>query len=110
MAYAPGLPGQDSLPAEADATRPTEQGSWHTMQHREQQSTMLPAQSATSAAEDDGWLLSLCYDATKCRSELVILGAQQIEAGPIATLPLQSTIPPGLHGTWDDTHYGPVVV
>ncbi|CAD7695684.1 unnamed protein product [Ostreobium quekettii] len=55
-----------------------------------------PPAGSTDIAEDDGWLVALCYDAEKQRSELVILDALQIENGPVAVLPLQDSIP---HGT-----------
>ena len=58
------------------------------------------AEDSPQAAEDDGWLLSLCYDASSHSSELVVLDAQRISAGPVATLPLPLPVPHGLHGSW----------
>jgi len=49
--------------------------------------------------EDQGWVLSLIYDATNHRSDLVILDAQNLN-DPIARLHLQHHIPYGLHGSW----------
>ena len=63
--------------------------------------------SSKSLAEDDGWLMALCYDAAAHCSELVVLDAQRIEAGPVAVLPLRKTIPHGLHGNWSNEYFGP---
>ena len=49
--------------------------------------------------EDDGWILTLIYDAAHHRSDLVILDAQDLTQA-IATLHLKSHIPYGLHGSW----------
>ncbi|MEL7035979.1 MAG: carotenoid oxygenase family protein [Cyanobacteria bacterium J06592_8] len=50
--------------------------------------------------EDDGWLLTLVYDASYHRSNLVILDAKTVEKGPIAQLHLKHHVPYGLHGTF----------
>lgn len=57
--------------------------------------------------EDDGWILSVGFDAKLQRSELVLLDAADIEAGPIAVLPLASPVGYGIHGTWVPAYYGP---
>ena len=57
--------------------------------------------------EDDVWLMALCYDAASNQSELVVLDALDIEAGPIAVLPLRNPIPHGLHGNWVGAYTGP---
>jgi all-trans-8'-apo-beta-carotenal 15,15'-oxygenase len=59
------------------------------------------------AAEDDGWLLALVHDAGAQRTELVILDARRVEAGPVATLRLRHVVPFGLHGSWSDAFVGP---
>jgi all-trans-8'-apo-beta-carotenal 15,15'-oxygenase len=56
--------------------------------------------------EDDGWLLSLCYDASRHASELVVLDAQRVADGPVATLHLSSPVPHGLHCSWVPTAPG----
>ncbi len=53
-----------------------------------------------SSQEDDGWLLVIVYDAEHSRSDVVILDAQQIEKGAIATLHLKHHLPYGLHGSF----------
>lgn len=65
------------------------------------------SENAQSHLEDDGWVMTLCYDAAMHQSELVLLEASDIEAGPIAVLPLQKTIPHGLHGNWSEKYAGP---
>lgn len=51
-------------------------------------------------AEDQGWVLMMTYDSEHHRSDIVILDAQNIEQGPLATLHLKQHIPYGLHGSW----------
>lgn len=51
-------------------------------------------------AEDEGWVLSLIYNAAYHRSELVILDARHVDRGPIARVRLERHIPYGLHGSW----------
>jgi carotenoid cleavage oxygenase len=52
------------------------------------------------AAEDDGWLLSLVYDPTTDRSDLVVLHAQDFTGDPVATVHLPQRVPFGFHGNW----------
>ncbi|MGD1849625.1 MAG: carotenoid oxygenase family protein [Cyanophyceae cyanobacterium] len=58
------------------------------------------------AAEDDGWVLVLSYTAAGHRSELAILDARDLTAGPVATLKLKHHVPYGLHGSFTNTVYG----
>lgn len=60
--------------------------------------TFVPRPQGT--AEDDGWLLSLFYNAASRCSELAILDAQKITQGPVATLKLSHHVPYGLHGNF----------
>ncbi|PRW59430.1 Apocarotenoid-15,15 -oxygenase [Chlorella sorokiniana] len=57
--------------------------------------------------EDDGWLLSVGFHSGTQESFLVILDAQQLEAGPVATLRFRRPVPSGLHGCWTSEYYGP---
>ncbi|HSV67163.1 MAG TPA: carotenoid oxygenase family protein [Mycobacteriales bacterium] len=52
------------------------------------------------SAEDDGWLMSYVYDATTDRSDVVILHAQELSAGPVAVVHLPQRVPFGFHGNW----------
>ncbi|HEY9779473.1 MAG TPA: carotenoid oxygenase family protein [Leptolyngbyaceae cyanobacterium] len=53
-----------------------------------------------STDEDDGWVLTLVYDAAHHRSDVVILDAKDLNKGAIARLHLKHHIPYGLHGTF----------
>lgn len=57
--------------------------------------------------EDQGWLLTLIYNGEKHISQLVILDAQHLEQGAIATLDLKYHIPHGLHGSWTSEVFYP---
>jgi len=52
------------------------------------------------SGEDDGWVLTLVYDASKHRSDVVILDGRDLNQGPVARLHLKHHIPYGLHGSW----------
>src|SRR5262249_45147439 len=53
-----------------------------------------------SREEDAGWLMGLVYDATRDRSDFVILDAQSFTADPVATVHLPVRVPFGFHGNW----------
>jgi all-trans-8'-apo-beta-carotenal 15,15'-oxygenase len=50
--------------------------------------------------EDQGWLLTMVYDASYHRSDIILLDAQNLERGAIAKLHLKHHVPYGLHGTF----------
>ncbi|MGE2835248.1 carotenoid oxygenase family protein [Mycobacterium sp. SMC-4] len=50
--------------------------------------------------EDDGWLLTVEYQADRHTSRLVILDAQDPSAGPLVTAQLTHHIPQGFHGNF----------
>ena len=52
------------------------------------------------AAENDGYLLSLVYDATTHASHVAVLDAQRIAEGPIARLFFDHHVPFTFHGNW----------
>ena len=54
-------------------------------------------------AEDDGWVMSLVYDRTTERSDLVVLDAQDFAGEPVATVHLPTRVPYGFHGNWVPT-------
>ncbi|MDY6938510.1 MAG: carotenoid oxygenase family protein [Cyanobacteriota bacterium] len=58
----------------------------------------VPRPGAT--AEDDGWVLVMIYDAAHDRSDVVILDAKDLDAGPVARLHLKHHVPYGLHGSF----------
>ncbi|MBB5984944.1 carotenoid oxygenase family protein [Sphingobium lignivorans] len=52
------------------------------------------------APEGDGWLLVLVSRVSKNRSDLAILDAQNLAAGPVALLKLPVRVRSTFHGTW----------
>jgi carotenoid cleavage dioxygenase-like enzyme len=55
---------------------------------------------AAGDAEDEGWLLSYVYDMGRDTSDLVVLAAGDLAAGPVATVMLPRRVPFGFHGNW----------
>jgi carotenoid cleavage dioxygenase len=58
------------------------------------------APDPAGSAEDDGWLLSIATDLATRASELVVLDARDVAAGPIARVPIPRRVPAGFHGNW----------
>jgi carotenoid cleavage dioxygenase-like enzyme len=58
------------------------------------------ASRAGGAAEDDGYLLSYVYDERESRSDVEVLDAQDVTAGPLCTIKLPVRVPLGFHATW----------
>jgi all-trans-8'-apo-beta-carotenal 15,15'-oxygenase len=60
----------------------------------------VPRENApdSSNAEDDGWVLVMAFDATRDRSDLVILNAHDLSQ--VARLHLKHHVPYGLHGSF----------
>lgn len=58
----------------------------------------VPRPQATT--EDDGWLLTVEYQAKQHLSRLVILDAKDVARGPIAAAQLTHHIPQGFHGNF----------
>ena len=52
--------------------------------------------------EDDGYLVTFATDLSRDRSEVHVLDAANIEAGPIAVVELPVRVPAGFHATWVD--------
>jgi len=52
----------------------------------------------SSNGEDDGYILSVLYNGKSKESEMIILDAKDIAAGPIARVPMGIRIPHGLFG------------
>jgi carotenoid cleavage dioxygenase-like enzyme len=53
-----------------------------------------------AAAEDDGWVIVLAYDAARDTSDLHVLDARHITDEPVAVVHLPHRIPYGFHGNW----------
>ena len=50
--------------------------------------------------EDEGWLLSVVYNRATDKSEVIVIDAMSVEAGPIARVLLPRRVPFGFHGMW----------
>jgi carotenoid cleavage dioxygenase len=51
-------------------------------------------------AEDDGWLLSIVHDRPTDTSRLLVLSAQDLSSGPVASVHLPRRVPAGFHACW----------
>jgi carotenoid cleavage dioxygenase len=58
------------------------------------------APRANSVSDDDGYVVSFVHDQLEDRSEVVILDAADITAGPVARVLLPQRVPIGFHATW----------
>ena len=52
------------------------------------------------AGEDEGWLVGYGHDPNTNRSQLVVMDATNLRAGPVARVMLPGRVPHGFHGTW----------
>lgn len=59
--------------------------------------------AADGRGEDEGWVLSVVFDATRGASDLVILDATSFAGPPVATVHLPARVPFGFHGSWVPT-------
>ena len=50
--------------------------------------------------EGEGWVLVFVYDKTRDASDLVVLDATDVAAGPVASVALPQRVPFGFHGCW----------
>jgi len=53
-----------------------------------------------ATAEDDGYVIAFVTDAETGKSEVQVIDAQNMEAGPVARVILPVRVPAGFHGTW----------
>lgn len=56
-----------------------------------------------STAEDDAWLVGLVHDEPAGRAAFAVLAADDLTAGPVATVDIPVRIPLGFHGNWIPT-------
>lgn len=63
----------------------------------------IPRPQAQS--EDDGWVITLMYNAARRCSDLVILDGRHLTAGPLTILKLRHHVPYGLHGSFVSTSF-----
>lgn len=50
--------------------------------------------------EDDGWLISIATRRDGGASQLLVLDAADLPAGPVAAVELPRAVPTGFHGSW----------
>jgi len=58
--------------------------------------------AAPDSGEDEGWVLSVVYDATRDASDVRIIDATDFTAPPVAIVHLPRRVPYGFHGSWVD--------
>jgi carotenoid cleavage oxygenase len=56
--------------------------------------------TSPDAQEDDGWVISITYDAGRDSSDLLVLNARDITGEPQAVIHLPQRVPFGFHGNW----------
>jgi carotenoid cleavage dioxygenase-like enzyme len=56
--------------------------------------------AAGTTAEDDGYLVSYVYDENAGHSEVQVLDAADVAAGPLCTVKIPVRVPIGFHATW----------
>jgi carotenoid cleavage dioxygenase-like enzyme len=59
--------------------------------------------ASADSGEDEGYVLAVVYDATRDGSDLIVVDATDVAAGPIATVTLPQRVPFGFHGIWSPT-------
>lgn len=62
------------------------------------------APDPAGSAEDDGWLLNIVYHDDSDSSDLVVLDARDVAAGPLARVHMPRRVPFGFHANWFATH------
>jgi carotenoid cleavage dioxygenase len=60
--------------------------------------------AADGRGEDEGWILTVVYDAERDASDLVVLDATSFSGPPVATVHLPARVPFGFHGSWVPTN------
>jgi carotenoid cleavage dioxygenase len=65
---------------------------------RVNEGTFVPG--SPDAAEGEGWLLSYAWNRARDASDLLVLEALDLAAGPVASVELPARVPYGFHGAW----------
>ena len=63
----------------------------------------FPSEAVFASAgegEDEGYLLSIVYDAARDASDLMVFDAADVTNGPVAAVALPQRVPFGFHGAW----------
>ena len=72
----------------------------YTLPHGDVVSEPVFVPRTADAAEGDGWLLAVTWRAQEKRSDLLVLDATDVVAGPVAIARLPHRVPFGFHGNW----------
>ena len=73
---------------------------WSAGRHGHVGESVFASDPASDGAEDAGWLLNIVYFDDRDTSDLVILDARDVDAGPIATVHMPRRVPFGFHANW----------
>lgn len=92
-----GMPQSDAL-IKYDLEKGTSRTHFHGRDRFGGEGVFVPRKGAT--AEDDGWVVTYVYDRPSDSSEFVVVNAQDMEAAPVARVPLPQRVPYGFHGAW----------
>lgn len=65
---------------------------------RVNEGTFVP--SSPDAGEGEGWLLTFAWNRARDASDLLVLDALALAAGPVAAVELPARVPYGFHGWW----------
>jgi carotenoid cleavage dioxygenase-like enzyme len=102
IAYNPRLARESTLLFDAIVKYDTDTGASTTFEHGQDrfasESTFAKRDGATD--EDDGWLIHFVHDRREGTSELAVLDARDIAAGPVATVKIPCRVPVGFHAHW----------
>ncbi|GAB7536189.1 hypothetical protein BGC_24060 [Burkholderia sp. 3C] len=72
----------------------------HAVPPGDQNSEPVFVPRAGGQGEAHGWVLACVYRAASAASDVVILDAERLDAGPVASVHLPVRIPAGFHGEW----------
>ena len=64
------------------------------------------APASRGGGDDDGWLLVQMYHPAEKRSEIVVLDARHVDAGPVCRIRLRHRFPFAFHCTYSPTIIG----
>jgi carotenoid cleavage dioxygenase len=59
-----------------------------------------PVPSRSDVGDDEGRLLAFVHDEASGTSELAVLDATDVEAGPVASIASPQRVPDGFHAAW----------
>eukprot|EP00198_Chlamydomonas_reinhardtii_P008505 XP_001697842.1 predicted protein [Chlamydomonas reinhardtii] len=97
-----------AVAAGADGTAPGVKADvWFAGPRRFPGEPMFVPRPGADSREGEGWVLVAVHNADTQTGELVILDAQHLSKGPLATIRLPHRLPAGLHGSWHGSFLGP---